>query len=203
MGKMLVVSVLLLIPSVSFGIPTPPLHSELPVVMTEDLEKVLLKNQVVLEGLGQSVLGMGTISYERTLTRMYTVGLGLGFNPTEVIKIGGYHSSGIMSIPAYLLITPWSGSLRPFFTGGLSFQIGLGKKVKGDEAPHTFLQDWLDSPRRVDQGLLDQGPVLLGGAGLEYRFFTDWLVRATGYGLYFMKSDHFSPWAGLSLGRQF
>ncbi|MFC2075321.1 hypothetical protein ACFLRA_03515 [Bdellovibrionota bacterium] len=158
-------------------------------------------NRLYVEGLGRSGLAIGTLNYERTLTDFYTLGIGVGFNPTEAIRTGSYYSSGVLTIPAYVLVTPWAGKLKPFFTGGFTFQLGIGKKTR-KEPGTTFIHDLL-----VNQGglhpFVDQGPVMTGGAGLEYRFVGDWLIRATGYGLYFMKGDYLSPFGGLSIGRQF
>ena len=163
---------------------------------------MIYKNRFVVEGLGKGSLAIGTINYERALSDFYTFGFGLGLNPAESLRTGSYYKTGIISVPVYFVITPWSGQLRPYLTGGFDFQMGFGEGRK-EEPGRTFIQGWINRSRADFGRILYQGPALMGGVGLEYRFVGDWLIRATGYGLYFMGSETLAPWAGLSIGRQF
>lgn len=170
--------------------------------LTQELVNQLEPNRFLVEAFGRSSLAIATLNYERIFSDSYALGIGLGFNPAEHLRAGGFFKKGVMAIPVYFMVTPWQGSLRPFFTGGFNFQIAIGGNNRS-EPQRTFIQEWLNKNEGDFDRILDQGPALMGGAGLEYKFVGDWLIRATGYGLYFMKSEVFAPWAGFSLGKQF
>lgn len=175
---------------------------ETAVVRSETTPELVSKNRFVVEGFGKGSLAVGSLTYERVLSELYAFGFGIGLNPAESLRVGSHYKTGIISLPVYFVVTPWSGQLRPYLTGGFDFQIGIGPGKRG-EPNRTFVQKWINRSRADFGRILYQGPALMGGLGLEYRFVGDWLIRATGYGLYFMESETLAPWAGLSIGKQF